>query len=101
MLEAEQVKPAPVISEITAEKPMIVEMPRAASKTRVRAPFRIIWREFRFRLLPTVAFILAVLGTIVMWRQWVTPQVVNPPSSVFAADPKAIPFNAAETVAGR
>jgi hypothetical protein len=101
MLEAEQVKQESVISGVTAEKPLIVELPRAVSKRPVRAPFRILWREFRYRVLPTVAFILAVLGAIVMWRQWVTPQDAASVGSVFAADPKAIPFNRAETVAGR
>jgi hypothetical protein len=101
MLEAEQIKPEPILSGIKAEKPLVLELPKSNSRASIRPPFRVLWREFRFRFLPAVAFLLAVLGAIVVWRQWVSPQEVSPAASTFAGDSKPIPFNPVETVAGK
>jgi hypothetical protein len=101
MLEAEQIKTEPVVTEVTTAQPRIIELPRVGSRAPVRPPLRIMWREFRYRLMPVLAVILAIIGAIVMWRQWVTPQDANPVSSVFAGDSKVIPFKPSETVAGK
>jgi hypothetical protein len=101
MLEAEQFKTEPVITEVAAAKPRIIELPRVGSRAPVRPPLRIMWREFRYRILPIVTFILLIIGAIVMWRQWVTPQEANPIASVLAGDSKVIPFKPSETVAGK
>ncbi|MDB6031329.1 MAG: hypothetical protein JWM16_1667 [Verrucomicrobiales bacterium] len=101
MLEAEQFKPETVISEVAAAKPRIIELPKVASQAPIRPPLRIMWREFRFRILPVLTFILLILGAIVVWRQWITPLDAKPNASVFAGDSKVIPFNPSETVAGK
>jgi hypothetical protein len=101
MLEAEQVKPEPMGPEMNVGKPTLIPLSRPTPKRAVRAPFRVIWREFRIQVLPKLAFLLAVLGAVVLWRQWVVLQTtVNTPPT-FAAQPAMLPLHSSDTVAGK
>ena len=91
MLEAQPFKPEP----LAAESPVVVAEPLPfpgvmRSRRAIRAPFRIVWREFRFRFLPLLAFILAGVFAVIVWRQWVTMDQVQPPTDSFAGQPNVM-----------
>lgn len=98
MLEAEQVKPEAVAPEMSAK---LIHLPQPTPRTPVRAPFRVIWRELRIRVLPWVAFLLALVGAALMWKQWVLPQAATANTPMFAEEPAVLPLKTTETVADR
>jgi hypothetical protein len=55
-----------------------------------------MWREFRIRILPVAAFILAGLFAVVLWRQWVlVEESLAPAGASFAQEPGIIETGAA------
>ena len=101
MLEAEQVKLEPIVSEVSGETPKLIPLPRPTPKSRVRAPLPVIWREVRVRLLPLMIFISAVLGVAILWRQWVVPQGSTSAAPAYVGEPAVLPLQASDTVAGK
>jgi hypothetical protein len=91
MLEVEQLKREPLASELPALKADVqpLSIPQPVRRKPVRAPFRIMWREVRFRILPVAAFILAGICAMLLWRQWVLVESsVGAPT--FAQEPAMI-----------
>ena len=86
MLEAEQVRPAALAPQQPDSKvdPAPEPRPTRISSSPIRAPFKIVWRELRVRLLPVAGFILAGLFAILLWRQWVLVEASSEADPGFA-----------------
>jgi len=89
MLDAEQVRPGAIATQKPDYKvdttPEVVSVRRP--KGPVRAPFKVLWRELRFRYLPLAGFILAGLFAILLWRQWVLVETSSASDPAFAQKP--------------